>query len=103
MKSFDKMDKKYEQLIKTMFDKSLLGSCEFKQKKVIIKLLICAKKNLDLNTFDKHKMKFVINKVWKEIVEKKRQYKSTELEKFIEKQLKTAKSENSDESSNDEK
>lgn len=86
LKSFEKMDKKYENLIKTMFSKELFGANEFKQKKVIIKCLLYAKEKMDSNTFDKNKMKYVLEQIWEEINEEKNQFKSKELEEFIDKQ-----------------
>ena len=83
MKSFDKLDKKYENLMKIMFDSQLLNQNEFKQKKVIIGCLLYAKEKLDSNTFDKEKMKNVLEKIYYEITEEKVKFKFDELTKFI--------------------
>lgn len=89
IKSFDKLDKKYDSLIKTLFSKEMLNNNEFTQKKVIIGILLFAinlfdKEEFDENKFDKNKMITVIDKVYKEINENKKQFTSKELDKYIE-------------------
>ena len=83
IKVFEKLDKKYDNLIKTMFDKELLNLHEFKQRKIIVKCLSYAMDKINSDSFDKQKMKNVLEKIHNEITEEKKQFKIVELEEFI--------------------
>lgn len=81
---FETMVKSYDKLIKTMYSEELLNSCEIKQKKIINKLLLFAKNKLDDNDFDENKMKKIIDNIYIDITENKKQFKSDELDKYFE-------------------
>ena len=85
LKTFNKLDEKYDNLFLIMFDKELLNFNVIRHKKVIIKLLLFAKEKMDLKTFDKEKMKIIIKKIYNEINENKKQFKTKELEDLMNK------------------
>ena len=83
MKSFQKLDRRYENLIKIMYE--LLNINEFKHKKVIIQCLLFAKEKMKLDEFDEEIMKNVLEKLYIEITKEKKQFKSADdIYKFIE-------------------
>ena len=85
IKKFNKMDIKYDNLIKIMFSNELLNNNEFKQKKVVINCLLFANEKMVINKFDKNKMKLIFEKIYYEINEEKKQFKSDELKNYIHK------------------
>jgi len=84
MKIFNKYVETYDTLIKTMFDKELLNAREIKQKKVVIKLLLFAKDKLNSYTFDKQKMKKLIEDINTEIIDNEKKFNVAELDKYFE-------------------
>lgn len=83
LKLFNKLIEKYDDVIKTMYDKELLNLNEIKQKKIVIKLLLFAIDKLTLKEFDKLKMKKLIKCIYDEITEDKKQFKTSELEEYL--------------------
>jgi hypothetical protein len=83
LKSFNKLVEKYDTLIKTMYEKELLNLNEIKQKKVVVKLLLFAIDKLTLKEFDKQKMKNLIKNIYDEITEEKKQFKTSELDEYL--------------------
>jgi hypothetical protein len=83
LKSFNKLVEKYDTMIKTMYDKELLNLNEIKQKKIVVKLLLFAIDKLTLKEFDQQKMKNLIKNIYNEITEEKKQFKTSELDEYL--------------------
>lgn len=83
MDIFESMVKKYDKLIKIMYGDELLNSCQIKQKKIVNKLLLFAKNKLTNNEFDKNKMIKIIDNIYVDITDNKKQFKSAELDKYF--------------------
>jgi hypothetical protein len=82
MKSFKKIDEKYENVIKIMFNSELLNSNSF-TKKIIMICLAYAKEKIDNKNFDKNKMKYILEQICDEITEENKRFTKDDLLKFI--------------------
>lgn len=82
--SFNELDQKYDPVISTMFDNTMLNGMEVKQKRFLIKCLIYAKNKFQTGNFDKDRMRFVLIKTCDALDKKTIVCKSSVLDDYME-------------------